>query len=373
MENNNNDTSKVMIPGDQLHWYQWMKQASEKPVSQYLHQKHKNIQKILEKRRIERIKRKSQWIYYGDNLKKMNKKELHSFAQERDLEIPKEINSKTLPIQRKWIIQTLRERERINWQKAQPCAYDKCNKNKNLDKFKCQHCNAAFYCSSKCRRLHYKKHRNKCSKLYGALRSKEAIDHSKIFPPPDEIENLREEHKSNKSKSNNSTLNNDNIAYLEEYPQPKSWFDLDFELFNSDLSRLQQRCSCRSGVQLPGCCAHCGCIIRLIWHILHLGKVDQLLKKNKRDIKIEEKIINLFHFSEELKANAEKYKYICLCCSSAVNKKKKNSYKRCGICYRRYHLTCTQSMNIHRQSKFIQTVWHCPLCTSQDSWCVRNS
>ena len=139
------------------------------------------------------------------------------------------------------------------------------------------------------------------------------------------------------------------------------------------MARLQQRCSCRSGVQLPGVCAHAGCIIRLVYQVLILGKVEQLLKMNQRDKLIKQNIVNLYAFSEELKAHKEKYKYLCLHCSSPINKEKEQDHIKCNHCFRYYHLDCINQKYIKNYSKYIQTIWHCPNCDYQHVWCVRNS
>ena len=51
-----------------------------------------------------------------------------------------------------------------------------------------------------------------------------------------------------------------------------------------------------------------------------LGKVEQLLKINQRDNLMKTNVINLYAYLEELKANKEKYKYLCLNCLSPINK-----------------------------------------------------
>ena len=195
-------------------------------------------------------------------------------------------------------------------------------------------------------------HEKKCTQLYGAVCKENVIDKTKIFPPLQEIEKLKRQCDIDENNNNDNNSNQPPPpAYLQNYPSQKSWFDLDFELFNSQLDRLQQRCSCRSGVQLPGVCAHGGCIIRLVYQVLMLGKVDQLLKINSRDKLIHKNIINLFPFSEELKANKEKYKWLCLQYSSPINRKNIDIYIRCKHCFRYHHLDCVNQKSTQHYSK----------------------
>ena len=45
------------------------------------------------------------------------------------------------------------------------------------------------------------------------------------------------------------------LSHLINYLKEKSWYDLDFTLFDGKSSRLQLSCTCRSEAQLPECCA----------------------------------------------------------------------------------------------------------------------
>ena len=356
----------IFIPPDELHWYNWLKQKEKiHPVSYYLHKKHQNRQKKLEERRVKRLIRKNKYMYKGDNIGRMCKQDLLFYAKERNIKIPQ--NIKTIGKQRKYILKTLRERDVNKWEENQMCF--KCKTKKAMKEHKCMKCNGAFYCSEKCRKSHWSiEHENKCSQLYAAVCRENVIDKTKIFPSLKEIAELKKQ-----CENDNNDSNPPPPSYLQNYPSQKSWFDLKFELFDSQLDRLQQRCSCRSGVQLPGVCAHAGCIIRLVYHVLKLGTVDQLLKINRRDRLIKQMIVNLHPFSEELKANKEKYKYLCLHCSSPVNKENTEEYIKCNHCFRYYHLLCINQKSIHDYSKYIQTIWHCPNCDYQHVWCVRNS
>ena len=369
------EDENTFIPPDELHWYKWLKQKKKKknPVSHYLHEKHKNRNKILEKRRINRIIRKNKNAYKGDNVGRMSKEDLLFHAKERNVKIPK--NIRTIAKQRKYALNTLRERDLNKWEDNQMCF--RCKKNKAKKKHKCMKCRGAFYCSENCRKSDWiVVHKNKCSQLYGAVCRENVIDKTKIFPTLKEIAELKRQCENEKDDDNN---NKNNVSspppsYLQKYPDQKSWFDLKFELFDSKLDRLQQRCTCRSGVQLPGVCAHAGCIIRLVFHVIRLGTVQQLLTINRRDKLIKEMIVNLYPFSEELKANKQKYKWLCLHCSSPINKENTdNDHIKCNHCFRYYHLDCINQKSIGNYSKYIKTIWHCPNCDYQHVWCVRNS
>ena len=203
------------------------------------------------------------------------------------------------------------------------------------------------------------------------------INKTKIFPPLKEIAELKRQCENKNDNDNDNDNSKTPVpAYLRNYPSQKSWFDINFKLFDSQLDRLQQRCTCRSGVQLPGVCAHAGCIIRLVFHVMKLGTVEQLLRMNKRDKLIKEKIVNLYAFSEELKANKQRYKWLCLHCSSPINKENKDNKKdhvKCYHCYRYYHLKCVGQELLREYDEYTRTIWHCPNCDYQHVWCVRNA
>lgn len=255
----------IEIPKDELHWYKWMKNKCKTPVSKFLHDKHKQYQKLLEFRRIEGIKRKNKFVCKCENVGKMTKDDICILAEEQNVKITSDIKTMKLKQLNGWILTTLGERDFSEWVNKQLCFKGECKKKAN-HKFKCNNCEAAFYCSSDCQNRAKRKHIKECDPLCGAIARQKVVDENKIFPPPKEQEKLKAKSKDSKNIKKPS--------YLDKYPKTKSWFDLNFDLFYSKLSRLQQRCTCRSGVQLPGCCAHCGCIIRLIFHVLKYGNVD---------------------------------------------------------------------------------------------------
>ena len=142
------------------------------------------------------------------------------------------------------------------------------------------------------------------------------------------------------------------------------------------MDRLQQRCMCRSGIQLPGVCAHAVCIIRLVFHVMKLGTVKQLLTINKREKLITEKIVNLHAFSEELKANEQRHKWLCIHCSSPIkedNEDNTEDHVKCNHCFRYYHLKCVSQESVREYNECTQTIWQCPNCDDKHAWCVRNS
>ena len=97
----------------------------------------------------------------------------------------------------------------------------------------------------------------------------------------------------------------ESLSYLKNYPTEKSWYDLDFTLFDSKLSRLQLRCSCRSGAQLPSCCAHGNSSVWLIYFVL-FSDIKEILKQTKRDKKIMENIVDLTSYSAFRRGRKEK-------------------------------------------------------------------
>ena len=104
----------------------------------------------------------------------------------------------------------------------------------------------------------------------------------------------------------------ESLSYLEDYPTEKSWYDLDFTLFDSKLSRLQLRCTCRSGAQLPGCCAHGNSSVWLIYFVL-FSDINKILKQTKRDKQIMNNIVDLTPYSIYQSGLKKKLEHWCFC------------------------------------------------------------
>ena len=360
----------VQIPDDEQHWYKSLKKRNK--VSENLSPKYKKRMLKVEKKRIKRQMRKNEWSYRGESLKYMDQDNLLFYAKERNIDIPTRKPKMKMVEQKKFVLNELRRRDVDNWESKQMCYNTKC-KNKCVKRYKCTGCQGSFYCSSNCKVDHWKRvHKKQCTQLWGAVRQQEIINESKI---PDIV---------NRYNNNDNNNTNDNVIDDEDrprFPKPKSWFDLNFELFDSELSRLQHRCSCRAGVQLPGVCAHTGAIIRLIFHLIKEGgDGSELQKLNSRDSRILDQnssITNLYPFSQDMKKEKIEAKYWCCYCSSGIVTEL-TKYMRCSNCYRIFHLDCCQSAEkemygyVRENKEMYKKIYHCPICSPQDVYAFAN-
>ena len=154
---------------------------------------------------------------------------------------------------------------------------------------------------------------------------------------------------------------------MEKYPKQKSWYDLDFTLFDSKLSRLQLRCSCRARAQLPGCCAHGSCCIWLIFYVL-FGDVQSVLKESKRDKQIMDNIVDLTPYSLLNQRKKKKNVHWCYC-----KQTKNEGYVQCDKCTKWYHPSCIDTtMEDIESDRHTFDIFHCKFCCSNDVWVVRN-
>ena len=157
------------------------------------------------------------------------------------------------------------------------------------------------------------------------------------------------------------------LSYLEKYPRKKSWYDLDFTLFDSKLARLQLRCNCRSGAQLPGCCSHGNSSVWLIYFVL-FSDYKEILKQTKRDKEIMKNFINLTPYSIYQKSKKARAKHWCYC-----QQEKNEGWVQCDKCTKWYHPSCTgTTMEDIEKDKYTFNIWHCKFCQSNDVWVVRN-
>ena len=86
---------------------------------------------------------------------------------------------------------------------------------------------------------------------------------------------------------------NDNDAEQgAEGLKEKDWKDINFDLWKSDLGRLQYYCTCNAGSQLANPCAHVSTCIYLITWIMN-DELDDKLKPTKLAERIKKNIINL--------------------------------------------------------------------------------
>ena len=355
-KNNIDKAERIKIKEDEMHWYEWIKNDRNEPVSVYLSEKYRDIQKTLEERRVSRMIRSRKYYYGTINVGVMNKEDLLYFAKEHAVDIPNNIQKKKKLI-RDHVLDELKKRKKKEWENNQTCFNDGCD---NKATKRCSSCKGAYYCCPDCQMSHWDQHKLKCSKLFAAQEQEFIIgSQTRLFPSLEEIDKLRK-----------NAIVPESLSYLKKYPRKqKSWYDLDFRLFDSKLARLQHRCSCRSGVQLPGVCAHCGCILRLIFCVL-FQDIKELLRKNKRDRLIYENIVDLTPFSKEQKRLRKEYDHWCPLCGHPT----KDTCVQCDICNRWYHPSCIKtSLKDIEQDKFASTVFHCPMCNTNDAWVVRNT
>ena len=77
-------------------------------------------------------------------------------------------------------------------------------------------------------------------------------------------------------------------------------------------------------------------------------------------------------FGRELKKLEEDNDPWCAICSSPIESMQDST--QCNGCWRYYHPDCiNMTLKDVQQNKFIATIFHCPLCSSQDVWMVRNT
>ena len=126
------------------------------------------------------------------------------------------------------------------------------------------------------------------------------------------------------------------MSYLHNYLQRKSWYDLDFRLFDSKLARLQLRCTCRSGAQSPSCCAHGNSPIWVTFFVL-FSNVQENLKQTTRDKKIKESmIVDLTPWSVYQSGRKENSEHWCFCNQD----KPDEPWDQCDKCFKWYHPNC---------------------------------
>ena len=308
----------IEIKHDEMHWYLWLKNGKKGKVSQYLSKKYQDRQHQLEQRRVQRLIRRRKNYYGSTNVGIMTIEEMQDFAKEHGVKIPSKVTKKQQI--RDYLLKELRNKHRENLIR--------------------QHSNS-----------------NK-------VNDTKLIDESKLFAKQtmQKVEELRKDCNIPSS-----------LEYLHKYPKAKSWFDLNFDLFHSKLCRLQQRCSCRSGVQLPGVCAHAGCILRLIFTVIFRGNINHLLKRSKRDESIRRNIVDLFPFSVAEKEMKQELEFMCLICRDST-KEDINCRIKCNVCCRFYHTECINTtIEDINDDPFTKTVFHCPQCRPTDTFACRNT
>ena len=114
-----NKRNNIKINDDEQHWYNWLKDCKQHPVSTYLSKKYKKNQQILVKRRIKTMKRTRKHYYGNINVGVMKKEDLLYFAKEHNVEIPKAMTHKKKIMPH--VLKVLQDRKVNDWESNQIC------------------------------------------------------------------------------------------------------------------------------------------------------------------------------------------------------------------------------------------------------------
>ena len=136
-----------------------------------------------------------------------------------------------------------------------------------------------------------------------------------------------------------------------------------------NLSRLQIICSCRSGAQIPSCCAHCSTIIWLIYYSLY-GGLEQALKETKQDLEILQSVHNFSSYKKYIEAiEGDQWYQGCPC-----GEWRTENVVLCEVCECYFHPSC-----LGQTEKQIETfdkegkIWHCTVCSGYQHFVCQNS
>ena len=157
---------------------------------------------------------------------------------------------------------------------------------------------------------------------------------------------------------------------LDEYPtKSKSWWDLNFTLFETQLARLQHACQCRTGQQLPGCCAHTSSFLWLLFHALKDSTVlNKITSVSKRDSNIIKNVQSMVPFKKYQKQHPHHFAKGCWC-----QKNKNEPTIHCQTCNMFVHPSCaqTQLKHINKHSWTKEAFW-CKSCNGYLHWITIN-
>ena len=297
-----------LIQEDEMHWYNHLMQEGDDPVSKFLSEKYIRRQQELEQRRVDRMIKRRKYFYGNLNVGAMKKDDLLYFAKEHDVDIGK-LRKKEKIV--KYVIEELQKRRK----QMSPSELAATGESESIGLYKSM---------------------EKINELYDKAAIPGTAKHVEKYPP-----------------------------------NQKSWYDLDFRLFDSALARLQQRCNCRSGVQLPGVCKHVGSMLWLTWYSI-FSDPDEILQMSKRDKAIFASISDLTAFSQEQKKQRKKAKYWCIVCKTAD--KEGDGYVHCDKCNKWYHYSCLKTTESDvKKDPYTTSVYFCNLCSAWDVWVVRNT
>ena len=131
--------------------------------------------------------------------------------------------------------------------------------------------------------------------------------------------------------------------WLDKLEIEQYWYDIDFDLWQSPLARLGITCSCRSGAQLPSCCAHGSTILWLIWFSCY-NSIDNAYKLSRRDERILDSasshVYNFAWFKKWIKADNEQFGGIARFCHCKNEFPKNELEVFCEGCQYYYHPSC---------------------------------
>lgn len=161
------------------------------------------------------------------------------------------------------------------------------------------------------------------------------------------------------------------LQYMHDYPEPKLWWDLDFTIVNSKLARLQSKCRCYAGQPVPGCCAHTGSWLRLLFFsVKQSDEVAKFLTESKRDKFILDTVADMKPYKEYLDLNEE---YIWKAKGCFCQTPKDEPTFLCNGCDVYYHPSClgTTADEI-RDNTWLDRAFFCHHCHLNKIWMVKH-
>ena len=428
-----NTLNKHLMPKDALnnHWYRWFQLKCTSKPSTFLEKYHKDKIKLLRKRKQEQYKKSTKNKKYfidGHDITKLKKRELYDWMLNREL-FNEEQNKSTFT---KWtkiklLDKAKKDLEPLIKEKEIDCNIDKLWETRNKDddftlmnwayqfgllqmwrdkiyQLYSQHPNNSivnmelpFWPRETARYQQYKKDEYNekfkpiIEKLWNEFIKEDLLKSTAIhcnlidtnsqhtdeqllhiiiqsyMENPLTIESIlyyyNEDEETELPKS---------LSYLGNYPkyiQTKYWHDINFDLWNTTLSRVQVTCSCKSGEQLPSCCAHCSSIMWLLHYSVSLeGTLEEALSEKSKDTAIKYHLVDLLpHHNYEKKRQEiwkkldTKYNYgdkLCIC-----NQVTKENVIRCHACGNHYHPSCLhQTWNELHEHCRVLPYWRCTTC-----------
>ena len=163
----------------------------------------------------------------------------------------------------------------------------------------------------------------------------------------------------------------------------KRWHDINFGVWDSEISRIQMTCSCKAGEQMPSICAHRSSILWLFYYaITDIINIHQVLKRKPKDEDIYEALINLDSYSEYFRkrnswipntggreTGSNKYN-VCIC--QHIDNQDEELIQ-CPCCTQSYHPQCIninpESFEKTKRTGFAHN-WHCIYCDEAQQYVV---